>query len=322
MSILSLAVLLLPSGSGAEKGPSDALSVVVVDILDDNVLVDISLGQNRTGVLDCRAYLKQGVSVIFDSVDVILYAEYPDYVNSVNLSRDRFTLTEDEQEVLFTASVNVREKTSSSVSESLVIAGETTVKPSDRKGEVESDSAVVRIEPYYGCDISFDEIEGTINQGESRDFSIIIVNQGNADDIFHLQVANQDILENSGVTVSFKDSSVEVTEGGTGTATAIVKVDNNADRGFVIVTVEVWSEHKGSSHKEDSTALLTVNIEEKILGFLRGTLLRDPLYLWGSVAVMLIIIGLIAFGIIKLKEHIAWKRAINRLKKPPMENDP
>lgn len=320
--ILSIAVVVIPLYASGDRGPSDTLSVVVVEIMEDDIIVDISLGQNRTGMMSCRAYLKPGVTVIFDSVDVILYTDFPDYVNSVNLSQDRFTLTESNPEVFFTATANVREKTSSTVSESVVIAGESTLNPSDRKNEVESDSAYVLIKPYYGGEIAFDEIEGTMVQGDSREFTITVINQGNADDVFHLGVADHDLLKENGVTVTFEENSISVPEGGTGTATAIVRVSDDADRGYVIVTVEVWSDHKGSSQKEDSTALLTINVEEKILGFLRGTLFQDPIYLWGSVAVLLIMIGLIVFGIIKLREHIAWKRAINRMKRPPSENGP
>ncbi|MGA1822148.1 MAG: choice-of-anchor T family protein [Thermoplasmatota archaeon] len=317
LSILAAAVPLIADGS---RGPSDALSVVVVDILDDDVQIDISLGQNRTGTVSCRAYLKPGATVIFDSVDVVLYTDFPEYVNSVNLSADRFTLTEDDPEIFFTATVNVREKTSSAVSGSLEIAGESTLTPSDRKNEVEPDSAVVRIKPYYGGEITFDVIQGTIIQGDSKEFTITVINHGNADDTFHLEVRDPDLLKEKGITVTFESSSVPVREGGSATTTAVVKVSDNADRGFAIITVEVWSEHKGSSNREESTALLTVNVEEKILGFLRGTLFQEPIYLWGSLAVLLVILGLIVFGIIKLRERIAWKRAINRMKRPPSGN--
>jgi len=318
---ITLALLLfnlsLHISPDAAPDPDQAINVVDIEIIQDGETVDISIGKNRTTVLDCTASLSPGVSLIFDSVDVVLITTKPDYVNSVNLSKQRFTLSRSEPEVEFIASVNVMEETSSSVNDEIEIGGEAILQPSGRKAGVTPDTAVINVAPYYGGEITFVNPSSVLKQGEKKEFTLQVINQGNTPDTFHMAVLDEDILRERGVKVSIEEETVDVVEGGTVDVKVEVEIDDDASRGSSVVKIELWSESKGPSQKEESTALLTITVEKRVIGFLRGTIFSDPIYMWLTLFVMVLFIGLLIFIGIKVRDRLAWKRAINRMKKPP-----
>ena len=318
IAIYLSAMVSIPAGSSVETEQVDqAISVVEIEIQEEEITIDISIGKNRTSVLHCTASLTPGATLIFDSVDVNLIPTMPDYVNSVNLSKQAFTLTRSENQVDFTATVNVMEETSSSVDDVVEIGGEATLQPSGRKAGVSPDTSTIRVAPYYGGEVSFVNPASTIEQGGKKEFILLVENLGNSGDTFHLAVLDKDLLRNRGIRVKLETDTVDVAEGGTTEVKVEVEVDKEAGRGSSIVKIEIWSDNKGPSQKEESRALLTITVEERVIGFLRGTIFSDPIYMWLALFVVVVLVGIVIFLGVKLRDHLAWKRAIKRMKRPP-----
>ncbi len=303
---------------GELDGPQQTVDLVRMEIDEETISIDISFNGSFTGQLRCRAILIFDLGIAIEYVNVYFEPEYPEYV-SVVLEEYEARLTSEDPIHEFTANISIDPGTTSALNPIVIMDG-TARTNHGNDGGVETDSASVRILPYYSATIFFRVPTGTIDGGSSKNFILTLQNTGNAGGHYILTVTNAEFLASKGIEVTFPDSRVYVEENGEREVDVKVSVSGSARRGSYIVKIAVWSEKVGHASEQDNPASLTLNVEEgysKILG-----LIKDPIYLWVGLGILLVLVVLAIWGTIKLREHLLWKRTLNNIRNAELEEDP
>lgn len=324
---LIAAVVLLLSGPAAvdmcavgdERAPRQLVNIVDIEIAEDSVDMDVSFNGSSSAVLRNTASLKESTfsGRVIDHVDVILTEESPDYLGVV-LSVYEFTLSPEEPALQFTANVTITPGSSSSLSPVVTVDGTATVyfQSLDTQGGVAEDSVDVNILPFYGGELEFQQSFGKVVQGDERTFQLTVRNTGNAGDRFHLFISNSDELKEGGIKVTLESDTVDVPEGGSADLDVKVEAERDAKRGSTRVIVATYSEEKGPGDPEESRGILSLTVERRGFDIITG-LFSSPVYLWLTLAVLLILGGALAFGAYRLREHLSWRRMVRDMRRKP-----
>jgi len=309
---LVFALVLIPMMMSAapSEGEPAAVSLVVIEVEQDSIAVDVSAEGNYSGRLTGRAYLPYPNNPLIDHVEVFLGSELPPRTSLI-LSIDRFTLSPEVPEVAFVGNITVLPSTSSSSVGSIIIQGTAKVYPSAATTEVQADSVLIDVLPYYGADIYFPTPYGKMVRGDVGSFDLRVNNTGNANDVYQLRIKDPSSLKDRGLKVSLDQERPSVPEEGS----VIVKVEVSArdvKRGSYILAVEAYSQGKGGSEAEDSLAVLTITVEERLIGILQGTVFSSPYFIWGTGIFLLLAAAGIALGITAYLRHLRWKREFRR----------
>ncbi|MFO8051233.1 MAG: hypothetical protein R6V01_05980, partial [Thermoplasmatota archaeon] len=75
------------------------------------------------------------------------------------------------------------------------------------------------------------------------------------------------------------------------------------------------------STQEQSTASFTVNIDRGFIDGLEG-FFKAPIYIYMTIAAVLIAITLGGYGIFKFKQHLEWKRTLKKVRSAGAEREP
>ncbi|HHD16559.1 MAG TPA: hypothetical protein ENK47_07605 [Euryarchaeota archaeon] len=307
-------ILLMPTGTplGADGlRTRQAINMVEIDITETSISIDTSFNGSSEGKLHCSARLLLNLGLFVDSVDLHLEVRYPDEI-SASLSEYDFTLTPSEPLAEFTANITVHPGTSSTVTPEVVIGGTATAQPSGTKGGVIEDSASIIILPFYTAEISFKEDSASIPKGEKKVFTLNIENRGNADETFILNWANENELKGAHLGVEFETAEVLIPEGGTVEVEVTVTTSSRTSRGSYIIRIETWSEKNGPSNKEESNAVIVVDVTDPYLGTIQGFLSASPFMVYLFIALTVMAAGAIVYLLLRVRANIAWKRRLRR----------
>ncbi len=314
-------MILIPVVNGQEgAGPDETeVDIVRIEIDEERITLDVSVGGNATGILHCKAVLIADHGILISQVTVTLTVETDEY-SFVELSVYTFNLSTQEPELEFTARVTAEPGTSSSIESLVTIDGIVKVQQSHPGFSfgVKEDNAEVWYAPYYMGRVLFQVPDGEliILKGEEKTFDLLVENTGNVGEIFHIFVINSGELANDGVEVTFSEESISLEEGGDGTIEATVNVGDDAGGRNVTVKIGIWADHKGMGDPEKQEAWLPFTIKDAFRNFIQN-LFSSPIFLWVLLAVVIALIGLAAFGLIKLKQHLEFRRELTRLKRGP-----
>ena len=183
---------------------------------------------------------------------------------------------------------------------------------------VKEDIAEVGYAPFYMGRVSFQVPDGEmiILKGEEKTFDLLVENTGNVREVFHIFVINSGELVSDGIEVTFSEDSISLEEGGDGTIEATVNVGDDAGGRNATVKIGIWADHKGMENPEKQEAWLPFTIKDAFRNFIQN-LFSSPIFLWVLLAAVIALIGLAAFGSIKLKKHLEIRRELTRLKRGP-----
>ncbi len=313
LTLLVFAVLLpqlVLSTSGAD-GPAQNIDMVEMEIDEERISIDISFNGSFTGQLHCRATLILDLGILIEYVDLYIEPVYDDYI-SVVLEEYEVRLTPDDPVYEFVANISVDPGTSSTLNPVVTMDG-TARTNRGTTGSVSGDLASVRILPFYSSNIFFVNPTGDMDTGSTETFSLTIENTGNADENFILSVTNSEFLASKDIEVTFEEARVFVEEGGKKQVEMKVKVGGGAERGSYIIKISAWSERNGGVTEEDTPATLTLNVDEAYIQFIEA-FIKEPIYLWVGLIILIIILALLLWGGIKLREHILWRRTLKRVR--------
>jgi len=309
--ILALVPSVFADTSSGTDAPKQTVDLVVMEIQEDGISIDVSFNGSSEGKLHCTATLIYDMGLLIDYVDLYIDPEYPDYI-SVVLDDYDVRLTPDDPVYEFTANISVDPKTSSTLNPSVVMGG-TARTNRGTDGTVRSDSAEVDILPYYSATIFFPNPTGSVDTGSTGTFILTIQNTGNAGENFLLKVTNSEFLSSKGIEVEFPDSSIYVDENGEKEVDVKVKVDSGTGRGSYILQIAVWSERNGHPTEEDTEASLTLNVDKAYIDVIEK-FIKNPLYLWIGLGLLILLVGLGIWGLVKLREHLLWKRTLKNIR--------
>ncbi|MGA1793695.1 MAG: choice-of-anchor T family protein [Thermoplasmatota archaeon] len=319
--VLVLSALLIgffPGTRGSIDAPQQAVELVMMEIEEESISIDISFNGSSEGQLRCTATLIYDLGILIEYVDLYIDPEFPDYI-SVVLEDYEVRLTPDDPVYEFTANISVNPKTSATLNPSVVMGGMArTNRGTD--GTVRTDSAEVDILPYYSATIFFPNPTGNIDTGSTETFILTIQNTGNAGEHYLLAVTNNEFLSSKGIEVEFPESRVYVDEDGEEEVEVKVKTDSGTDRGSYIVQVAVWSERNGHPTEEDTEASLTLNIDKAYIDVIER-FIKNPIYLWIGLGILVLIIGLGIWGLVKLREHLLWKRTLRNIRNSRVDEE-
>lgn len=316
--LMMLSTTLFVRTSTGLMGPEQTLNMAEVEIDEVSLSIDVSFNGSFTDVLHCRVVLLLDLGIIVESVEVYLLPEFPSEL-SVVLSEYHFVLTPEGSVKEFTANVTVAPGTSSSADPQVVIGGTATAQPRGTKGGIIEDTAGVTVLPFYTAEISFKEPKVSISTGNTGKAELTVENRGNADEYYLLRCENAAELSGDGVSVTITETRVFLNEAGETDIEVEVKVDKSTHRGAYIVRIGVWSEKNGQENMEDSKAVLTVEVSSEYVGGIEEFLSKEPYYLYIALAIGLVIVAAAIWGILKLREHLAWRRTLSRIRKRGLE---
>ncbi|MGA1865933.1 MAG: choice-of-anchor T family protein [Thermoplasmatota archaeon] len=314
MTFLLIFWIMIPLGnavSGIET-PSQIIDLVIMEIDEERIEVDISFNGTSTGQLHCRATLMYDMGLLIEYVDLHIEPEFPPEHISVVLEEYDVRLTPSSPVYEFIANITVLPKTSSSLNPSVIIGG-TARTDRGTEGEVREDSCEIDVLPYYSVTIFFLDPTGDMDIGSSKTFPLTMQNTGNSGEHFILAVKNRDFLVKEGIEVTFSESRVYVDEGGVKEVDVKVRVAGGSERGSYLVEIYVWSERNGRPTEEDNEASLTLNVDRPYIDLVEK-FVKDPIYLWIGLGILVVLVVLAIWGLIKLREHLLWKRTLENIR--------
>jgi hypothetical protein len=292
------------------EAPSQVINMVEVAIEESSIPIDTSFNGSFEGVLHCSLTLILNFGIFVDSVDVFLEVEFPGEI-SVTLSEYEFTLTPGEPFKEFIANVTVDPGTSSYMQPTIMVSGSARAQPSGTQGGVISDSAQVDILPFYTAEISFVNDVGSMNKGDEKTFTLLVENRGNANEAYIIGIANGDELRMKNVELSY-ESRVDLEEGEDRKIDITVKTSDKTTRGSCIIRMEVWSEINGPGNKEESNAVLVVDIQDPYLQGLEDILSQSPWMVYLAIAIIVIIIVTSIYLLLRWRAKRAWKKRLKQ----------
>jgi hypothetical protein len=318
----SLLAFLIPVPIYAEAstdGPQQAIDMVSMEIDEEIVSVDISFNGSFMSVVHCRAILIFDLGIAIEYVDLFIEPAYPEYV-SVVLDDYEVRLTSEDPVYEFKANISVDAGTAADLNPVVTLDG-TARTDRGTTGGVVPDTVAVDVLPYYSATIFFGVPTGSMDTGSSKTFIMTLQNTGNSGEHFILSVMETELLASRGIEVTFPESRVYVEMGGEEEVDVKVSVSGSADRGSYIIKISVWSERNGRPTEVDNTATLTLNVDEAYIDFIEG-FIKDPIYLWIGLGLFIILIVAAVWGIIKLREHLLWKRTLDNIRRSEVEEEP
>ncbi|MDG6225139.1 MAG: hypothetical protein QCI82_06465 [Candidatus Thermoplasmatota archaeon] len=285
--------------------------IVRIEIAQDIIYFDVSPDGNGSASVSIRIYLPYPNNPLMERVDVVIEAARPSFLN-IYLSTNEISLSRESPEATVLGNMTVAPSTSSLLRGDLVISGTARMYPSGATVPVEGDSSSINIQPYYGADLYFPTPFGKMSEGETLTFPMRINNTGNANDAYKLSVIDEEVLKETGIHVKLDQDIIEVPEGGSVLVDVIVSA-SGARRGNYFIRVEANSNGKGTSDPEESIAALTITVEKRAISFLQDTVFSNLYFIWGTLAVLVALLGFISYGSIRLYRHIKWKRDFERI---------
>jgi hypothetical protein len=299
----------VPVSSADHEQPQQTINLVQVDIVEESIPVDISFNGSFEGKLHCSATLLLNLGLIVESVDVFLDVEYPPEI-TVALTDYDFTLTPQNPTFEFTANVTVLPETSSTKRPEIIIDGTANAQPTGTKGGIAEDSSSVVVLPFYTAEISFKDGSGTIQKGRSGTFPLVIENRGNAAETYVLNWANKQELNGKDISVEFEEKSISINEGEKKEMDVKVETGDDTTRGSYLIRIEVWSERNGPDSKEESNAVIVVDVSDPYIGSIQGFFSRSPYMIYISAALLIILIIIGVYLLLRLRARRAWKRRL------------
>ncbi|MBN1538934.1 MAG: hypothetical protein JW939_02230 [Candidatus Thermoplasmatota archaeon] len=322
MTFLLISWLMIPLGSveGRTDAPEQIMDLVMMEIDEERIAVDISFNATSTGQMHCRATLMYDIGLFIEYVDLHIELEFPPEHVSVVLEEYDVRLTPSSPVYDFIANITVLPKTSASLNPSVVLGG-TARTDRGAEGEVREDHCEIDVLPYYSVTIFFPDPTGDMDIGSSKTFPLTMQNTGNSGEHFILAVKNRDFLAEKGLEVTFSEPRVYIDEGGVKETDMKVRVDGGSERGAYLIEVYVWSEHNGQPTEEDNEASLTLNVDRPYIDLVEE-LVKAPIYLWVGLGILVVIIILVIWGFLKLREHILWRRTLNNIRNANTSEEP
>ena len=151
----------------------------------------------------------------------------------------------------------------------------------------EGDMFQVIILPFSYCNITCNSPEKEITQGESVSFKLLLNNAGNIDEIYNVNIANRDELEEKGITIDTIDEIAVVEQGFEKLEMDVHTSSDTPSRVYhiaVVITSEVTEE------PVEFEFLLFLRVEDKIAGV---DVLSNPLVL--IIIAVVIIVSIVVY---------------------------
>lgn len=309
--------MLLVSEETTQAGPVQVVDLVVIEIEEDRVSVDIGFDGSKTAVLHCTATLIADLGVLYEYVDVELQKADPDRVHLV-IEDSSFRLTPQDPVKEFTVNISVDPGTSSTLHPLVTIDGEARPDFGPAQGVAE-DSATIDILPYYGSIMDHDLADGYINirKGDTGSFQLTIENIGNIGEHFVLVALDSSTLSGKGISVKFEEARVFIAEGSTKNVEVEVKVSTDGERGSYQVKFECYPESVGPGTEEQTS--ITFQVDVKGIGDDIEEIFDEPWKLIAALVGIVVLLILAGYGIYRLKQHLAWKRTLRRVREAGSE---
>ena len=241
--IIALVLIQSLIGTGSKQAEAATNSLVKVEMDQDTISLDVSPDGDGKGSFSGRVFLTYPNNPLIDYVEVTLDPEAEDYI-IFQMDEFVFTLSAEQPEAFIRGNLSVGMSSSSSREGGITIGGMARIFPLGTNIQVESDTIVVEILPYYGAILYFDTPYGKMSDGEDRTFDLRVNNTGNAADTFTLRVMDQEFLRSQGVTVEIGTPSFDLEEGGSELVPIHVRT-KGTDRGNYLVQIEVISAGTG-----------------------------------------------------------------------------
>ncbi len=318
--ILLISMVGMAHSSSSTDAPEQTVNMVEVTIEETSIPIDISFNGSFEGKLHCSARLLLNLGLFAESVDVFLDPTFPDEI-SVSLDDYDFTLTQEDPVFEFTANVTVHPGTSSTQVPTIVIDGTTTAQPTGTKGGIVEDSATVNILPFYTAEISFSSSSGEIHKGDSKEFTLIVENRGNAGETYILNWANEDELRNKDIKVEFDEANVQIPEGSRKEVKVKIWTGDRTTRGSYLIRIEVWSERNGRGNIEESNAVITIDVSDLYLDGIQKFFGASPYVIYVTGAVILIGIAFVVYFSLRVRANRAWKKRLTEYQEYEDETD-
>jgi uncharacterized membrane protein len=159
-------------------------------------------------------------------------------------------------------------------------------------GRVEPGVIQVNVLPFSRAVIMSNSPKEDVHKGESVTFDLEITNNGNSDDVYHFEVANQEELKGNGITVN-KVNDIPFMYKSTETVEVKVHVSSDAEVDSALIDIIVTSTLDEEPEKFTYTLRLGIKDKPYSLDFF-----TSPLVL----VIILIIIILVAMTYVKKKK--------------------
>ncbi|MCU0798725.1 MAG: hypothetical protein MUC62_03520 [Candidatus Thermoplasmatota archaeon] len=312
LSIISLPQYLDPSPIiAAPYVPQQVVDLVIIEIVEELVSMDVSVDGQPSITVHWSATLSTTLGRLVESVDVHMTPDHPSEIG-VGLSIYDFTLTPAEPTLKGTANISAAPGTSASARPVLIMDATAIAQPRGNSAGVTADSLEVVILPFFSAEAYFSETAVTIKVGERRSFVLHIENRGNSAGDFSVSVGNSQEMADKGLEVSISEPTITIGEGSSRKVDIIIKVKDGAKVGGHNLQVKVTPVEAMSGNIEGS-ALIALDVREAYMSAVQD-ILANPLYLLGTFALAVIVLGLAVFLGFRLRAHLAWRRTLKRIR--------
>ncbi|UCE37246.1 MAG: hypothetical protein JSW00_17505 [Thermoplasmata archaeon] len=159
-------------------------------------------------------------------------------------------------------------------------------------GSLEPVTILVFVLPFHRPNISCESPKKEVNKGDGVSFELRINNSGNADDIFHIEIANLEDLKSKGITV---DEISDISIAFLGHELVQVKVHVSSDTKVKGANIDIVVTSTLDEEQEEFTYQVNIKINDNPFGL---DILSNPLII---VVIIVVIIAVIVYYVKKKK---------------------
>ena len=232
--LLGMSILILPEDVCA-PAPD-----VTISLDDEEIEVDVGPGSDGvarfTGKVECNNHLQMVVVTLEGE------AEFPSTITPSTIY-----LEPGETEEKFSAEVKVPNFLSSKNPIPLIISGSAGTIASPVSYSLEPVTGIIKIKPYLILGFLAVESEMSGEPGDSIDFELVVVNNGNYDEGFTIGLSEMNEPDVMKWDVTFSEDSFIIMEGKDKNISAHVKIPNGASAGEYEVILTTTSTARGGN---------------------------------------------------------------------------
>jgi hypothetical protein len=244
--------------TSAAYTPDSVVPFVTLELEDTNKTAHVAHGDscevkfNGTVSITCSPGTRMEVSLGVTSIQCYAYI----YPPTIWVYRS--------EEVPFEVTAILDKEESCKTVSKIIVGGTWKILPSGREGVANPEEGVtgtITIAPFYQFSFLSGKSYDEATPGSKVDYGLTIINEGNDDDTYHIQIVNSDELIDKGLEVTINPSRLEIAERTSAVVTVSVNLPSDfSESGINRIIVEANSEKGSDQNLSPEVLELELNV--------------------------------------------------------------
>jgi hypothetical protein len=245
--------------SAEPTGPDSVVPYVVLSLEDENKTGHVAPGEscqvmfNGTASITCPPSSRMEVTLAVIPRQCYAYITPP----TIYVYRSG--------DVPFEVRVILDDEESCKTFPTITVGGMWKILPSGREGVANPEEGVmgtITIAPFYVFSVHSGKSYDEASPGSNIYYGLTIINEGNDDDIYYIEIVNSDELADKGFEVALSHSQIEIPEKELAIVTVSVDIPSEiSETGVHTIIIEVYSESGSEQYLRPERLSLELNLQ-------------------------------------------------------------